>query len=437
MTVAGSCRAAAAVAVSKATEQLRKRSPRTRLDESIASKKPKREQKDDRKTGKEKTADNAASRKKRTEANRDCEIRKKHRIDAPTPSAFTKDNPVGHSTSSSDEDEVLINRNPRNAVQGDVVDIYWSEPDEHRGWWKAKVQKKAAKDQCVVLYDNYTHPYRHALTIETHYNRSVAKPVPQHLAWRFAAPAPAPKVTGCELFPLHRLLVVRERFWHDFRRLRKHVEFRPEDSLTTIAPGMFVLLCPPLAVRRKKPIGLLQAEVEEVVILTLHDACTRFPVESSDCELAILSATWKRRNIRCVIFKGVRQAKDFACLAPGNQGCLHQFSQGKGTPQFCARKDVGNMVTLHIVRHGTVDEVTLRLINPDNSLTDAGDCLSNACSRPECPGKGSCSSSQVAANLLAQLLYFHIFTYFCFSCFQKVLCMIFTFIIKFHMPSWF
>jgi hypothetical protein len=192
--------------------------------------------------------------------------------------------------------------------------------------------------------------------------------------------AAASKVTGCELFPLHRLLVVAECFWHDFRNLRKHVEFRPEGSLTTITPGMILLLIPPIAVRRKEPIGLLQAEVEEVAVLTLDDARTRFPTESTACDLASLSATWKSRNIGCVIVKGVHPTKDFACLAPGNEGFLHQFSQDKGTPQFCARKDVGKMVTLHTVRRCIVKAVQRLLINPDSSLTDAGDCLPNACS---------------------------------------------------------
>jgi len=316
---------------------------------------------------------------------------------------------------SEDSDDIpVIDRNPRDAQEGDTVEIYWPTPNE--GWWQARVQSIGADGRASVKYEDDKNIYRHVLKKETHHrnvksgssrtSRSINHP------WRFVAATKASTIRvtpafGCELFPLHRLLVVAECFWHDFRLIRKHVEFRPESSLTTIRPGMFLLLCPPLDVRRKKPIDLLLAEVERVVILSLSKARKRFPIESKACDLANLSATWKCRNIGCIIVKDVRSTKDFACLAPGNEGFLHQFSQAKGTPQFCARKDVGKIVTLNMVRRGTAQAVQRRLINPDSSLTNAGDCLLNACS--ECMGELESSNQVPHPQKWAPLSYVHIY----------------------------
>jgi len=234
---------------------------------------------------------------------------------------------------SEDSDDIpVIDRNPRDAQEGDTVEIFWPTPNE--GWWQARVQSIGADGRASVKYETDKNIYRHVLKKETHHrnvksgssrtSRSINHP------WRFVAATKASTIRvtpsfGCELFPLHRLLVVAECFWHDFRLIRKHVEFRPESSLTTIRPGMFLLLCPPLDVRRKKPIDLLLAEVERVVILSLSKARKRFPIESKACDLANLSATWKCRNIGCIIVKDVRSTKDLPVWLPGTKDSCISF----------------------------------------------------------------------------------------------------------------
>ena len=321
-----------------------------------------------------------------------------------------------------DDDIPLDKLRRREARVGDAVDVFWEKPAAFRGWWRGRVERirgqgKASMQHVVRYESDNSKCYYHLLIHQNHIQIRDG-----HHAWRLVpaagtgavgsaknaegcngggieqleaaveAGARAVKgatgangstyVAGCADFPLHRLLVVAKCFWYAFRDLCKHVEFRPEGSLTTIKPGMFLLLCPPLDVRRKECICLLLAEVVEIVILSLHDSYNRFPSEASDCDLATLRATWKSRNIGCVIVKGVRLAPEFACLAPGNEGFLHQFSQDKSTPQFCSRIDVGKMATLRIVSHGTVKTVQRRLVNLDSCLTDAGDCLPNCCSGP-------------------------------------------------------
>ena len=284
----------------------------------------------------------------------------------------------------SDEDELLINSNPRNAHAGDYVSIYWAKPVADQGWWTAKVLSVDDDGKSRVQYMSQPNEeYVHSLIISTHASNKRAQA--GSMPWKFVL-SPVSKTTaskvlsGCECFPFHRLLVVVACFWDDFRNLRKRVEFRPEDSVKALAPGMCLLLAPPLAERREKLIDLLHAEIVDVAFLSLDDARTQFPVESLACDLPKLHSTWKCTKIGCVIVKGLRPAPEFACLAPGNKGFLHQFSQDKGTPQFCSRLDVGKTATLQIVRHGSVQTVQRLLINRDSHLTDGGDCLSNPCS---------------------------------------------------------
>ena len=336
------------------------------------------------------------------------------------------------SQSDADDDSPMINKNPRNACAGDYVSIYWMRNDV-RGWWPATVQSVGADGLCKVKYDSdHKTPnktYNHSLIVSTHIKNKGTS----DLAWQFflgrdnkntASASGMVEVSGCEFFPLYRLLVVLKCFWDDFRNLRKHVEFRPEHSLTKLTPGMSLLLCPPLADRRKRLIHLLHTEVVEVAILSLYDACTRFPDESLACDLPKLCSTWKGINIRsvvklpelcstwkginvgCVVVKGVRPAPEFACLAKGNKGFLHQFSQEKGTPQFCMRVDVGKMATLQIARHGSVETVRQLLINTDSCLTDSGDCLPNSCS-----DRKDSSEKEIQVKhpqKYAQASYFHI-----------------------------
>ena len=283
----------------------------------------------------------------------------------------------------SSDDDPIHDKDPHIVARaGDDVFIYWSNPRDQRGWWEANVKSVGEKGKCVVVYEvDKDTEYIEVLDQSTHHRTAKAR---SHGAWKFLGGGigrskAAAIVTGCALCPQHRMLVVAKRFWDDLRRLRKHVEFRPADSLTKLTPGMCLLLCAPIADRRDDHLDMLHAEIVGVPVLSLSDALTRFPNESSACDLPELSRKWKG-GIGCVMVKGVRPAPEFVCLAPGNQGFSHQFSQDKGTPQFCARVDVGKMVTVLTVRRGKVKVVQHRLINLDSHLTDDGYCLPNACS---------------------------------------------------------
>jgi hypothetical protein len=91
---------------------------------------------------------------------------------------------------------------------------------------------------------------------------------------------------------------------------------------------------------------LLLAEVVDVHTLSVHDACTHYPLEANACDLRKLSASWRKNLVTCIEVKNVRLAPEFVFLAKGNQGFLHQFSHKKGNQQFCAKEDVGKTVSV-------------------------------------------------------------------------------------------
>ena len=138
---------------------------------------------------------------------------------------------------------------------------------------------------------------------------------------------------------------------------------------------MFLLLSRRLALRRKGKTCLLLAEVVDVPILSVDDACSRFPLAAAACNLRRLSASWRSNLVTCIVVQKVRLAPEFVFLAKGNQGFLHQFSRKKGTPQFCAAEDVGKRVSVLIDSDGDCREVQHMLVESTSiRLTDDTAC---------------------------------------------------------------
>jgi len=199
-------------------------------------------------------------------------------------------------------------------------------------------------------------------------------PVPSAATASTLPPPASPQAaSGYMSFPSHRVLVLDEVHWDAFEQQFKLVEFRP-GSRGNIIPGMFLLLSRRIALRRIGKTCLLLAEVVDVRILSVHEACAQFPLEAGACNLRGLSASWRSSLVTCLVVQNVRLAPEFVFLAKGNQGFLHQFSRKKGIPQFCAREDVGKRVSVLLDSGGNCRNVQYMLLEPttDNAVCSSG-----------------------------------------------------------------
>ena len=104
--------------------------------------------------------------------------------------------------------------------------------------------------------------------------------------------------------------------------------------------------------RRSGKTDLILAHVDRVEELPCDEAYKRFPAEAEACDLKRLCAGWKCRTVVCISFSGARVDPSLVNLGRGNQGFLRQFSLENGTPQFCARQDLGKTVSLRLSKRG-------------------------------------------------------------------------------------